>query len=180
MTMPGTIAVRHQHQTVQLMSHQHGLHAVADELAGSEAVLHAHMAHGDAVADADGRDEDGGAACHLDACLDGVGDLIQIHVAGDDLTVGTHHTDEGAVQLFRGVAQGVKQASVGRALRAFGHVVTSHFILLMQKSARISSFSAKTDALGFNLSVCFADSSPTEGSLWRRDEALRYAKASPH
>ena len=88
------------------------------------------MAHGDAVADADGRDEDGGAACHLDACLDGVGDLIQIHVAGDDLAVGAHHTDEGAVQLFRGVAQGVKQASVGRALRAFGHIVTSHGLFL--------------------------------------------------
>ena len=170
------------------MSHQHGLHAVADELAGSEAVLH--------------------------AGLDGVGDLIQIHVAGDDLAVGAHHTDEGAVQLFRGVAQGVKQASVGRALRAFCHIVTSHFILLIQKSTGISSFSAKTDALGFNLSVCFADKAglrhpasaalclriagrgpnngslfpplaavaivaPTEGSLWRRDEALRYAKASP-
>ena len=45
-----------------------------------------------------------------DACLDGVGNLIQIHVAGDNLAVGAHHTDEGAVQLFRGVAQG-KQAS---------------------------------------------------------------------
>ena len=40
------------------------------------------------------RDRDGGAACHLDAGLDGVGDLIQIHVAGDVLAVGAHHTDE--------------------------------------------------------------------------------------
>ncbi len=120
------ITVGHQNQAVQLMGHQHGLHAVADELTGGQAVLHAHMAHGDAVAHADGRDEDGGAACHLDAGLDGIGDLIQIHVAGHDLTVGAHHTDEGALQLFGGVAQGVKQASVGGALRAFGHVVTSH------------------------------------------------------
>ncbi len=57
----------------------------------------------------------GRAACHLNAGLDGIGDLVQIHVAGDDLTVGTHHTDEGAVQLFRGVAQCIEQASVGRA-----------------------------------------------------------------
>ena len=166
-------------QTIELMRLCERLNAVRDQLAARQRILHADVAHRDAVADADGRDEDGGAPCHLDACLDGVGDLIQIHVAGDNLTVGTHHTDEGAVQLFRGVAQGVKQASVGRALRAFGYIVTSHFILLMQKSAGTSSFSAKTDALGFNLSVCFADSSPTEGSLWRRDEALRYAKASP-
>ena len=125
------------------MGHQHGLHAVADQLAGGEAVLHAHMAHGDAVADADGRDEDGGAACHLDTGLDGLGDLIQIHVAGDDLAVGAHHADEGAVQLFRGVAQSVKQAAVGRAFRAFGHVVTSHFILLMQKAPESAAFLLK-------------------------------------
>ena len=30
-----------------------------------------------------------------------------------------------------------------------------------------------------NLSVCFAASSPTEGSLWRRGKAFRHAKASP-
>ena len=119
-----------KNQAVQLVGHKHGLHTVADELAGSEAVLHAHMAHGDAVAHADGRDQDGCAACHLDACLNGVGHLIQVHVAGHDLTVGAHHADEGALQLFRGVAQGVKQASVGRALRAFGHVVTSHGLFL--------------------------------------------------
>ena len=55
----------------------------------------------------------GVAACHLDARLDGVGDLIQIHVAGHDLAVGAHHTDEGAVQLFRGVAQGVNRLRLG-------------------------------------------------------------------
>ena len=59
------IAVGHQHQAVQLVGHQHGLHAVADQLAGGQGVLHAHMAHGDAVAHADGGDQDGGAACHL-------------------------------------------------------------------------------------------------------------------
>ena len=161
------IAVRHQHQTVQLMRHQHGLHAVADELAGGKAVLHAHMAHGDAVADADGRDEDGGAACHLDACLDGVGDLIQIHVAGDDLAVGAHHTDEGAVQLFRGVAQGVKQASVGRALRAFGHVVTSHSLssLLTKECQPGSNTGAgtlvKSDSYFFSQLIMPRSSAPT-------------------
>ena len=149
------------------MSHQHGLHAVADELAGSEAVLHAHMAHGDAVADADGRDEDGGAPCHLDACLDGVGDLIQIHMAGDDLTVGTHHTDEGAVQLFRGVAQGVKQASVGRALRAFGHIVTSHSLssLLTKECQPGSNTGAgtlvKSDSYFFSQLIMPRSSAPT-------------------
>jgi hypothetical protein len=51
------------------------------------------MAHGDAVADADGGDEDGGAARHLDTSLDRIGDLVQIHVAGDDLAVSGYHAD---------------------------------------------------------------------------------------
>ena len=129
--MPGTIfvAVGHEDQAVQLVGHEHGLDAVADELAGGEGILHAHMAHGDAIADTNGRDEDGRTACRLDTGLDRIGDLIQIHVAGHDLAVGADHADEGALQLFGGVAQGVKQAAVRGALRAFGHVVTSHVIL---------------------------------------------------
>ena len=74
------------------------------------------MAHGDAVAHADGRDQDGGASGHFHTGLDGVGDLIQVHVAGHDLAVGTHHADEGPLQLLRGVAQSVKQAPVRRTL----------------------------------------------------------------
>ena len=123
------VAVGHEDQAVQLVGHEHGLDAVADELAGGEGILHAHMAHGDAVADTNGRDEDGRTACHLDTGLDCIGDLIQIHVAGHDLAVGADHADEGALQLFGGVAQGVKQAAVRGALRAFGYVVTSHVVL---------------------------------------------------
>ena len=88
------------------------------------------MTHGDAVAHADGGDQDGRAACHLDTSLDGIGDLIQIHMAGHDLAVGAHHADQRALQLFGRVAQCVEQASVRGALRALGHVVTSHFQIL--------------------------------------------------
>ena len=102
------IAVGHQHQTVQLMGHQHGLHAVTDQLAGGQGVLHAHMAHGDAIADTDGRDQDGGAARHLHTGLDGIGDLIQIHVAGHDLAVSADHADQRALQLLGGVTQCVE------------------------------------------------------------------------
>ena len=121
------IAVGHQHQTVQLVGHEHGLHAVADQLTGCKAVLHAHMAHGDAVAHANGRDQDGRAACHLNAGLDGIGDLVQIHMAWHDLAVGAHHADQRALQLFLGVTQCIEQASVRGALRTLGHIVASHF-----------------------------------------------------
>ena len=55
----------------------------------------------------------------LHAGLDGIGDLIQMRVAGDDLAVGGNHADQRAVQLFRRVAQRIKQAAVWCALRAF-------------------------------------------------------------
>ena len=43
----------------------------------------------------------------------------------------------------------------------------------------ISACGRSAESIRINLSVCSADSSPTEGSLWRRDQALRNAKASP-
>jgi hypothetical protein len=85
------------------------------------------MAHGDAVAHANGGDQDGGAACHLNAGLDGIGDLVQIHMAWHDLAVGAHHADQRALQLFLGVTQCIEQASVRGALRTLGHIVASHF-----------------------------------------------------
>ena len=120
------IAVGHQHKAVQLVCHQHGLHAVADQLTRGQRVLHAHMTHGDAIAYTDGGDQDGGTTGHLHTGLDSLGDLIQIHVSGHNLAVSAHHADEGALQLLRGVAQRIKQAAVGRALRALSHIVTSH------------------------------------------------------
>ncbi len=36
-----------------------------------------------------------------DAGLDGLGDLVQVHVAGHDLAVGAHHADQRAFQLLR-------------------------------------------------------------------------------
>ena len=66
------------------------------------------MAHGDAIADTNGRDQDGGAARHLHTGLDGIGDLIQIHVAGHDLAVSADHADQRALQLLGGVTQCVE------------------------------------------------------------------------
>ena len=158
------------------MSHQHGLHAVADQLAGGQRVLHAHMTHGDAIAYTDGGDQDGGTTGHLHTGLDSLGDLIQIHMAGDDLTVGTHHTDEGAVQLFRGVAQGVKQASVGRALRAFGHIVTSHckssFLIKPSPSRLRRATSPKRERFSRrSYKIPFSTKAPPFGGAGRRKAA---------
>ena len=120
------VAVGDHHQPVELVGDGHGLGGVGNEIPGDQGVLHADVAHGDAVAHGDGGELHRRAAGGADARLDGLGDLVEVHVAGDDLVVGAHHADEGALQLLLGVAQGVEQGAVGGALHALRHVVAAH------------------------------------------------------
>ena len=124
------VAVGHQHQTVQLVGHIHGLHAVTDQFPAGQGILHAHMAHGDAVTDTDGGHEDRGAAGHPHTGLDGIRDFVQVHMPGHDFAVGGHHTDERAVQFLRRVAQRVEQAAVGRPFGALFDVIAVHWSYL--------------------------------------------------
>ena len=108
------------------MGQGHGLGGVSDEIPGDQGILHADVAHSDAVAHGDGGELHRRAPGTPDAGLDRLGNFVQIHVAGDDLIVGADHADEGALQLLLGVAQGVKEGAVGGALHAPGHVVAAH------------------------------------------------------
>ena len=58
--------------------------------------------------------------------LDGIGNLVEVGVAGDDLTVGGNNADQRAVQLLRGVAQRVEQAAVRCPLGAFFDIIAVH------------------------------------------------------
>ena len=110
------------------------------QLAGSQGIFHADMAHGDAVAHADGRDQNGRAARHADTGFDGVGQLIQVHVAGHDLAVGADDADQRAFEFLRRVAQRIEQAAVGRALGAFFDIIAAQNItpfILRVKSAEL-------------------------------------------
>ena len=84
------------------------------------------MAHGDAVTHGDGGELHRGAAGGPDAGLDGLGNLVQVHVAGDDLIVGTDHADERALQFLLGVAQGVEQRAVGGGGGPFFDDIAAH------------------------------------------------------
>ena len=108
------------------MGHKHRLHAVANQLAAGEGIFHTHVAHSDAVADTDGGDEDGGAARHAHTGLDGIGNLVQMGVAGDNFAVGGNNANQRAVKLLRRVAQRIEQASVGCPFRAFFDVIAVH------------------------------------------------------
>ena len=66
------------------MGQGHALGGVGNEVAGNQTVLHSDVAHRDAVADRDGREDNGHAAGFGDAQLDGLRNLVDIHVAGND------------------------------------------------------------------------------------------------
>ena len=120
------IAVGDHNQAVELVGHGHGLGGVGDQVAGDQGIFHAHMAHGDAVAYGDGGELHGGAAGGADAGFDGFGDLVQIHVAGNDFVIGADHADQRALQLFLGVSQSVEQGAVWGGRNAFFDYVTAH------------------------------------------------------
>ena len=107
MSIAGTIfiAVRDEYQAIKGMSCRYGFNGVTDQFTAGQGIFHAHMTHSDAVADTDGRNQNGGAACHAHAVLDGLGQLVQVHVAGHNLAVGGNHTNQRAVQFLRRVAQ---------------------------------------------------------------------------
>ena len=120
------VAVGDHYQAVELVGQGHGLGGVGDQLPGDQGVFHAHVAHGDAVADGNGGEFDGGASGQADAGLHRLANFIQVHVPRYDLVLGADYADEGALQLLLGVAQGVEEGAVGGALSALGHIVASH------------------------------------------------------
>ena len=107
-----------EHEPVELVRHRHRLDRIGDQLAAGQRVVHPGVAHGDAVADADGRELDGRAARPLDARLHRLGDGVQVHVPGDDLVLGVDHADQRAVQLLIRQPQRVEQAAMRRRAAA--------------------------------------------------------------
>ena len=67
------------------MGAQHRLDAVGDQLAAGERILHADMAHGDAVVDADGVELERNPAGRVDRFAHFLADHIQMGVARNDL-----------------------------------------------------------------------------------------------
>ena len=107
------VAVRDEHQTVQLVRLRQRLYAVRDQLTACQRVLHADVTHGNAVAYADGIDFKRHAACHIDAGLYGFGNLVQVVVPGDDIAFGAKDRDERTVHFLIGESVCLKELRWG-------------------------------------------------------------------
>gem|GEM_PF-5426488 len=111
------------------MRTQHGLNAVGDEFPRGQRILHAAVAHGDAVIHADGVELKG----HATGCAHGFTHFpphhIQMHMTGDDLDKGVGDGDKRLVPVVLGLdhAGGAEQAAVRGADRAsFDGVTDGH------------------------------------------------------
>ena len=102
------VAVGDHDECVKSVCHCHRLGRIGDEVAGDKGVLHPLVAHGDAVTHCDCWEHGRGAACHRDAEPNRLGDLVDVHMAGDNLVVGAHDADEGALHFFFGKAERVE------------------------------------------------------------------------
>ena len=130
------VAVGHQDQAVKRVGHGHDLDGVGDELPGGQGIFHALVVHGHAVADADDPELQGGAAGHAHPGLGGLGDLVQVDVAGDEFVKGIGHPDDGLVDLPVGEPHGLEEGAVGVFFQALFHQVAAHGRLLKGISTR--------------------------------------------
>ena len=120
------VAVGHQDEAVHGMGRGHDLDGVGDELPGRQGIFHAGVVHGQAVADADDPELEGGAAIEAHPGLGRLGDLVQVDVAGDEFVKGIGHADDGLVDLPVGQAHGLEEGAVGIFLQALFHQVAAH------------------------------------------------------
>ncbi len=68
------------------MCPNHGFDGISDDFTAGKRIFHAGVAHGDTVADGNRVEFKGYAAGVADGLFDHFGDLIEVDVAGDDLT----------------------------------------------------------------------------------------------
>ena len=108
------------------MCQRHTFCGIRDQIPRDKRIFHADMPHRDTVTDCDRRKYHRHAASLCNAEFYRGGDLIQIHVAGHDLIVGTDDPDHRFAHFFLCKAQCIEQTSVRSLLHSLFYVITSH------------------------------------------------------
>ena len=81
------ITIRHHHQCIKLVGNCHTLRGIRDQIPGHQGIFHADMSHGDSIADCNRREYNRHTAGLGYAKLHSLHDLVQIHMARNDLIV---------------------------------------------------------------------------------------------
>ena len=111
------VAVGNEHDAVEHMRGDHRFHAVGDEFARRQRIVHAVVSHRYAVAHAYRRYGHGSASRKPYARLDRLGQLVEVDMSGDDLAVRRHDAYERSVEFLFGEAARIKQRSLRSGLR---------------------------------------------------------------
>ena len=85
------------------------------------------MIHGQSVADADDAELEGRSAGDAHTGLDGLDDVAQVRVAGNNLVPGVGDADDGTPDLLVRQAHGLEERAVGRLLDTLLHPVAAHW-----------------------------------------------------
>ena len=120
------------------MGLRHTFGGIRDQITGDQGIFHTDMAHGNTVTDCDCREHNRHTARHGNAHLDCLGDLIQVHMAGNDLIIGTDNTDHRTSSLFLCITESIEQTPVGSSRDTFFDRITLHNILHIYISIYIS------------------------------------------
>ena len=129
------VAAAHGDQTIHALAEGHHLNGVGDNFPADQGCLHALGAHGYAVADGNGAELEGGAAGLPDTLFDGVGEPVQVDVAGGHVAGQVGDGDEGLVQVILGQSHGPQHGPGWSALRPFGDIAAAVLHLLLYFSA---------------------------------------------
>ena len=109
------VAAGDENHGVELVALHGAFDRVRDDLAAGERIVHALVVHGDAVAYANGVDLQGGAAGKANARFDGVCDLLQVDVPGNDFVLGRDNGDQRSIEFFIRQSIGLEKAAMRRS-----------------------------------------------------------------
>ena len=122
------VTVGDHDKSVKTVGSCHTLGGIRDQVSCDQGILHSDVSHRDAVANSDRGKYNRHAACHCNAELDSLRDLIEIHMSGYDLIVGADDSDHRASSLLFRIAESIEETSVRCLGDTLFYAVTFHFI----------------------------------------------------
>ncbi len=94
------VAIGDAHHGVGAVSVYHVFNGIGDDVAAGQAIEHAVVTHGDAIVNGDGIELLGDTAGLLNLPSDQLPQVFQVDVAGNELSEGVHHRNDGLLEVF--------------------------------------------------------------------------------